>query len=272
MPTSITDFTTYKAMVANGANRRHDCRNTDVGIAGRPTSLWLTASFFGASPVAPTSAVALSSTSDGAIGQQDAGGSNNLRLVMAQLQGNQVGTWIIADRLCHQGGLSGTVTTAQTTNLPTAALTRYTNGVGVIGGYEIYTTIGVTPTTVTCSYTAAPSGAHTSLASIIGGTSFAEAGRILPINLAASDTGLTAVADVTVLASTGTAGNFGVTLFKPLMIFPVLPSWVCEYDPLVGLGGNIPIIQPGACLFWMNQGTTPTSTITTMTLGFADDQ
>jgi hypothetical protein len=127
------------------------------------------------------------------------------------------GVYYFIDRLSHQGGLSGIVTTAQTTNLPTAALTRYTDGVGVMIGLTIYTVIGGTAATVTASYTnqAGVSG-RTTAVQAIGGSGNSSAGRMIFLPLQAGDTGVRSVESVTLAATTGTAGNFGVTLFKIL--------------------------------------------------------
>jgi hypothetical protein len=127
------------------------------------------------------------------------------------------GVYYIIDRLSHQGGLSGIVTTAQTTNLPTAALTRYTDGVGVMIGLTIYTSIGGTATSVTASYTnQAGTPGRTTVAQAIGGSGNSSTARMIFLPLQAGDTGARSVENVTLLATTGTAGNFGVTLFKIL--------------------------------------------------------
>lgn len=134
------------------------------------------------------------------------------------------GAFLIVDRLSHQGGLDGTAITTQTTNLPTAALTRYTDGVGVMIGLTIYTTIGATGTTVTASYTnQAGTPGRTTVAQAIGATGFNAAGRMIILPLAAGDTGARSVESVTLTATTGTAGNFGVTLFKVL-------GGICVYE------------------------------------------
>jgi len=166
----------------------------------------------------------------------------------------------LCDRLSHQGGLSGTVTTVDvTTNLPTAALTRYTDGAGVMLGISIYTVIGTTATTISCKYTnEAGTGGRVSPLRTIGATNEREASRFLPIPLAAGDTGVRSVESSTLTATTGTAGAFGYTLYKPLVAF--------AYDALGGpvdinllSGGmsNIGEVLDDACLFWLHRGVYP---------------
>jgi hypothetical protein len=158
----------------------------------------------------------------------------------------------IADRLSHQGGLVGNVTTAKTTNLPTAALTRYTDGEGVRIGLEIYATIGGTATSVTVSYTnQAGTSGRISEAVQIGATNFNAASRFIQVPLASGDTGCRSVQSVTVLATTGTAGNFGVTLYRPLLWVPLLPGGA-EFDALLDAGGALPQVLNDACLFMVH--------------------
>lgn len=143
------------------------------------------------------------------------------------------------DRLSHQGGLNATLTTAQTTNLPTAALPRHTSGEGVHAFLQIYTQLGTTATTFTVSYTnQAGTAGRTSQPAIIGGTGYREVGRLLPINLADGDTGIRSVESVTLLASTVTAGNFGVVLMRPKWVISYLMNYRTQYtDSLLGTGG-----------------------------------
>jgi hypothetical protein len=118
------------------------------------------------------------------------------------------------------GGLNGTVTTEQTTNLPTAALTRHTGGDGVFIGISINSAVGTTATTISVRYTnQAGTPNRVSTITSFGGTGFRDAGRLILIPLEAGDTGVRSVEGVTLTATTGTAGNFGVCLFKPLMSF-----------------------------------------------------
>jgi len=215
---------------------------------GRLSDLWTTAPLAGA---APTTAVVPTRATAGALGQFNP--AADMQLIRATLSAANAGVFWLIDRLSHQGGLSGTVITAQTTNLPTAALTRYTSGVGVMMGLTIYTIIGTTATTVTVSYTnEAGTAGRTSEATVFGSTSFREAGRMILLPLQAGDIGVRSVESVTVLATTGTAGNFGVTLFRPILALSVpVTSQSFEWDPLFNLGAQAPDIVDNACLSWL---------------------
>lgn len=229
---AITDLSDYVNLATGGNSGAPETRQifkdarTSAGaavatVAGRLTSKW-THTGMPCHGAAPTTAVVPTRATAGALGQAAPGASKTRYCTGIIASASQAGVLIVYDRLSHQGGLSGTVTTAQTTNLPTAALTRQTDGVGVEIWLEIYTAIGATPTTVTCSYTdEAGNTGQTSIATAIGGAGLQEVDRIIPLPLASGDSGCKAVASVTVLATTGTAGNFGVTLAKAFASLPM---------------------------------------------------
>lgn len=248
---AISTLAEYKA--ALGVQRTLESLNvpTVTTVAGRLYDLWTTAVPVGA---APTTAVVPTSATAGALGQLNPS-SGQLSILGARFSALNPGVYLVCDRLSHQGGLAGNSAAAQTTNLPTAALTRYTDGVGVMIGLTIYTQIGTTASSVTCSYTnTVPTSGRTSLAVVIGGTGFREVPRMVLLPLASGDVGCTAVASVTLSASTLTAGNFGVTLFKPIYAIHVTEgSGVLSAGGFISgnTGGGVPVIQDNACLFLM---------------------
>jgi hypothetical protein len=176
-------------------------------------------------PATPTTSVALDKDSTRAINSAvPNAGAGRLSVLGARVNPSGVGGvgLMLVDLLNISGGLDATVTTAQTTNLPTAALTRYTNGADVQVALIIHAQIGTTITTVTVSYTnQAGTSGQTSTAVQIGGINFREAGTLIRIPLAAGDTGVRSVESVTLVASTATAGNFGVVLYRPLAMFAI---------------------------------------------------
>jgi hypothetical protein len=161
--------------------------------------------------------------------------------------------FLLYDRLFHEGGLSGTSTSAQTIqgSTPSPALTRNTGGAGNIAFYEIYTIIGTTSTTLTMTYTnQAGTGSRTSTINI-GNTGFREVSRMQRIPLAAGDSGIRAIEQIQLTATTGTAGNFGITIAQPLAWIPVGAGGTMGWrDYTTGLPG-IPVINPDACLSLM---------------------
>lgn len=139
---------------------------------------------------------------------------------------------VLCDILSVQGGLSGTTASAQTTNLPTAALTRYTDGAGVMIGLAIYSAVGSTATTLNVSYTDSVNGAGRTTKDIVFGGSSANAqGQLLILPTQDGDKNPVSVESVTPAATTGTAGNFGVVLFKPLAFLSEIGGTNSQREP-----------------------------------------
>lgn len=217
-------------------------------IAGRHASLWR----YDGQPsggATPTTVAVPDNTTPGGLLQTDPSGGRQKFLVSGFACGPAAGTLILYDRLLHIGGKDGTVITAQTVG---GSLTRYTSGVGNIAFIEIYTTIGATTRTVTMSYSnTVPTSGQTSTAVTIGNTGFREDTRAIMLPLASGDLGVSAVASVTLSATTGTAGNFGVVVGHPLAYFNIsgigVPGGRTWAQGLPGL----PEILTDACLAWL---------------------
>lgn len=226
-------------------------------VAGRMTSLW---QYEGvpSGGAAPGAVAAPDNTTAGGLKQADPGGGRTKWLLGATASSSAAGTLILYDRLLHISGLSGTSTSAQTVG---GTLGRYTGSEssGNQIWVEIYTQIGTTATTVTASYTDQDGNASsTTTATAIGGTGLREAQRIIPLPLASGDTGVRAVASVTLAATTGTAGDFGVSIVRPLAVLPIgLLGAGTVRDFIAGLP-SIQEIKTDACLAlaWLANTTT----------------
>lgn len=167
------------------------------------------------------------------------------------------GSWMVFDRLFDIGGLNGTLTTAQTVNSQTV-LTLPLSGRAAASEVEwfleIYTALGATTTTANVAVTYTDATTAT-----IGVTipATVPAGRLLPIVSPTAGKIIASVQSVTLLASTLTAGNFGVTAGKQIIGLDV-PVTVA----------NIPIPQKQALLipigdntcFWFVCNTSTTTT------------
>ena len=216
--------------------------------AGHFHSLWTVAGFpaAGAAQGSVNGAIPTKATT-GALNFQDAGATEDLYLGQLSMQGATIGTFFIYDRLFHNSALSGTVTTAQTFTQP--SLTRHIDGVGVEIWLEWYTATGSTAVTATVSYTnsdgvAGRSGTASIIASPV-------AGQMIPVQLAAGDKGVLSVQSVTLSATTGTAGNFGVTLMKRKASIPITVANIGTVLDAVALG--LPGVEDNACLAFMVQ-------------------
>lgn len=250
---ALADFDAY--VDALKLNRAADFQTAVVtGGAGRMVAMWRSLI---PAPAAPTASVALDKTSDNAIGPIPDATSGKLQILGGRFNtsGTAGVTLIPIDLLNISAGLDATITTEQTTNLPTAALTRHTGGDGVMIGLVIYAIIGNTGTTVTVKYTNQAGVANrVSTVTSFGAGGFREAGRMMLIPLAAGDTGVRSVEGATVTATTTGAGNFGVCLFKPLMVFCLDSTTGTMPIDAVSSGGSIGSLvefDDDACLTFM---------------------
>lgn len=187
-------------------------------IAGRAISLWE----YEGNPshgAPPTTVAAPDNTTTGGILQTAPGGGRTKYLSSAFASSTAAGVIMLYDRLLHIGNLDGTNTGAQTVG---GSLTRNTTGKGNQIWAEIYTQIGASSTTITANYTDQDNNAgQTTQAVAIGNTGLREAQRMIPLSLAAGDSGVRAVASVTLAATTGTAGNFGIVVLRPIAYFGI---------------------------------------------------
>lgn len=169
----------------------------------------------------------------------------------------QQGIFVLYDRLVHTSGLSGTSTSAQTVN--STALSRWTDGVGVECWIEVYTVLGTTAATATVSYTnQAGTAGRTGTGSIP--ISMA-AKRMIPIALQSGDSGVRSVETVTLSVSTGSVGDFGVTLLRRLESLSVQATNIGSHGDLFTVA--MPQIADDACLTTMFLGTATSSSVQT---------
>ena len=118
---------------------------------------------------------------------------------------------------------------------------------------ECYSALGASASSVTCSYTnqAGTSGRTTVSQAMIASL---PANTLVPLVLQSGDTGVQAVASVTLSATTGTAGNFGVTLMRELARIPIILANLPASLDAIALG--MPVIPDNACLAFAFVSTT----------------
>ena len=184
---------------------------------------------------------------------------------------NSAVTIEIHDRLMHMAGLVGNVATAQTANLDVSA-NLATNNLDARKGdanysdiqwwLEWYTDTGVTAVTATANVTY-----NDGTTANLTGVSLAATRRasfMQPLNglIPAADSGkyIRDVNTVTLSATTGTAGSFGVTATRPRMTLPLSLANKMEVFDWAQLG--LPEIFNSSCLFPIQlASTTSTGTV-----------
>lgn len=189
-------------------------------LAGGFTSLWR-ATGTPAQGAIPAAAAVCTKALTGAMGfSNPAGGLASYIARTMLLSGNSATDVQIHDRLAHMGGLSGIVTAAQTVGVD---VSQSVGNLGLRRGdanlsnvqwwLEWYTATGPTAVTATITYTNAGgvSGRTTTvpLAASVG------ASRMLPI-IGSGGEFIRSIQSVTLSATTGTAGSFGVTATRAL--------------------------------------------------------
>jgi hypothetical protein len=202
---------------------------------------------------AAAAVAACDKTTTGALQFTNSAGSAVKRLVQgmgvhADYNNSGLNTILVMDRLLACGGLSGTVTTAQTVG---GSIGRYTDGVGNQIWIEIQTLIGTTLRSVTVSYTNEDgTSGRTTTPRQIGSSAqgLAEVHVALPCPLAADDRGVQSVQSITLSGSTGTAGDIAVVIYHPIamLVGPGLPL-----GPFGSLGAHTEIVDD-ACLTFLS--------------------
>lgn len=182
--------------------------------AGQVFSLW-TATGVPSNGAAPTTAAVATKALAGSVSftNQTAPATSYIDWLWMAFGNANTGVEI-HDRLAHMGGLSGTVTTAQgalslVTTAPSAERIGAADYSDVQWYIEIFTALGATGVnaTVNVTYNDDSTGNLTAIA--LGATP--RAGRLYPLLPASAGKFIKAVNSVTLSATTGTAGNFGIT-------------------------------------------------------------
>lgn len=235
--------------------------------AGTYVSLWRATGQPGQGAI-PAAAAVCNNTLVGAMNfTQQTDPSTSYGAYMEVATSNSAMTVEIHDRLAHMGGLSGTVATAQTVGLDLSAQLATSNLSGRIGDanysdvqwwLEWYTATGSTAVTATVAVTY-DDGTTGTIAVSLAATRPASFMQSLNGLIPAAQSGkyIRAVNTVQLSATTGTAGNFGVTasrvrmtLGAPLANMKFTADWA-------QLG--LPEIANGSCLFPVNLTSTTSS-------------
>ncbi len=277
---ALSNYAAYEEALNGPYQRCMVSKNALTTVAGRSFSSWLSGGFPAAGAAPTTAAVPTAATTGAWTGLSSAlFNGTNRRILKAVLDYAPTvtggGMLTICDRLSHQGALSATTIGAQVTNLPTAALTRKTSGVGVEIGLEVYSVIGTTGTVVSASYTDTGAAAgNATPAMTFGGTGFREASRMFTLPLAQGAVGALSVESVSATASTLTAGNFGVTLYYPLVHIPLddLLALRGYADALTGFGTWFPLVDNDACLFGIWHMAGATTGVTQLDIRISEDR
>ena len=217
-----------KALGNNSSRIVLDKASIASQIANSYCSLWRATGQPGQGAI-PTVVATCNNTTVGTIGfNQQTSPSTSYGAYLEIATGNAAMTMELHDRLASMGGLNGTLTTAQSVNLDLSTLLS-TDNINVRKGdanysdvqwwLEWYTATGATAVTATIAVTY--NDGTTGNLSALSLASSRPASHMISINSlipsAQSGKFIRGIVSVTLSATSGTAGNFGVTVTRPRM-------------------------------------------------------
>lgn len=270
---ALADLPTYQAALSKPISRRRYKSLSVVQFGnGMFVSAWKNA------PESPANPGAAASNLDGSTAGSmfpaiTASGTPRLAQVEGSL-GGLPGMMLLCDRLAHISGFSGTTPTGSPNTVAIGPNSRvgtpYTN---VMAAVEIYSQVGTTSTTLTASYTnEAGTSGRTTPAIVFGGNNIGtrEQQRFMVLPLQEGDSAVKSVESVTIAATTGTAGNWGITLFRPLAMFGTgARGFSFLWDGMIGGCGNLPDVT-NICAFPLYFGTGASAGDAPLDLRFVD--
>jgi hypothetical protein len=225
--------------------------NPSVGF-----SKWLFDGAPGRGQVPTTAATICTNTTAGGLMQSTTSSGKEKYLIQHGVYGTNsasIGTWMLYDRLVHAGGYDANITSVQNINTP--ALTRY-SGSSSVGNrimVEIYSEVGGAGRVLQINYTNQDGvSGRTSFSRIGVSASLKNAGNAYICTLYSGDTGVRSIESVQILVGgTGVAGNFGVSIIRPLSAVQVLPSISAGIKDFATGQPGIPKIESDACLTYI---------------------
>ena len=260
----------FNALANNSSRLVIDKASIANAAAGQFHSLWRATGQPGQGAI-PTAAAVCNSALVGGFNfsQQSAPNTSYVGYLEVACQNNAV-TLEVHDRLMHMGGLNGTLTTAQAVNLDLNGVTadNMANRIGdanysdVQWWLEWYTDTGATVVNATVAVTYSDGTTGNLTAVSLAATR--RASFMQPLNglIPAAQSGkfIRGIVSVTLSATTGAAGNFGVTATRPRVSLasPLANiKWSADWAAL-----PVSEVPNGSCLFLVQiAGTTSTGTV-----------
>lgn len=250
-------------LAANSDRMVIDKASIATQIAGGFSSLWRATGIPGQG-ASPTAFAVCTKALVGAVNFTNQTAPMTSYLAWAYLTCSSVGQAIeIHDRLGHMGGLVGNVTTAQTANVDasnagiSADRRGDTNYSDIQWWLEWYTATGSTATNFTAAVTYDDNSTGNIVVAVAASTA---ASRMYPIVSAVAGRYIKSIQTIQLTATTGTAGNFGVTCTRQRTI---LRTDVANKGQEYNWGQlGIPEVPNDSCLFFiMCAITTSTGTV-----------
>jgi hypothetical protein len=268
---------TTLAGIQSGLGPRVDVFKASATTEGAGTfqSLWKNAGYpaAGASPPVFTAGSGYSPTNatTGAIPFNNPVSALKYLAFAAGQNSSVTGPIIIGDRLWACSGFDTTSIVAQNITTPGTIPARDLNGAALGAGVElwgeVYTAPGATGATWSVSYTN-QAGTDGRTATYTHPANAETVGQMVPFTLQDGDTGVRAVASFTADISSGTAGDIGITLVRPIAEIPIKYLNVRTVLDAVQLG--LPRIFDDSCLMLMMRPSSTASGAVPVTIIFTE--
>lgn len=218
-------------------------------VSGGFSSLWRGTGIPAQGAIPGAAAICTDATTGAVPLPAKAGGEDRCLALMHAQCGTAGHSMMVCDRLGAMGGLSGTVTTAQTVNLDVSgagsnlpARINSASYKSVRWFLEWYTATGGTGVNATCAVTYSDNSTGNIVVAVPATTGASRMLEIVPTN----GLGIKSVQTVTLSATTGTAGSFGVTALVDIAeAISVVASRV-EVKDWAALG--LPDVPDSACM------------------------
>jgi hypothetical protein len=207
------------------------------GIGEKPSSL---------------SGAACSRTTIGSAKLSNVSGGKKNYLSMLTFFSGSPSMMMIIDRTLHTDSLVSNTTSSQTINSVTLP-SRAGNGVGLEMGIEIFAQTGVTTYNVNVSYTNSSNVSGRTATTVSAISSNAAIGRFFPLQLQDDDEGVKSVQSASCSVSSGTAGEFGIVLYRPIHQIYVMTGSSSTYQNMFETG--LIQIHEDSCISFVIQPT-----------------
>jgi len=262
---AITSLATLKSAIQSTGQRVYaDKGNVASEGVGLYHSLWKTAVGIPAPGINPpvysadSDLMIPTSLTLGALPIRNAG-SGSLRLTQANFFKVNTGTVTIYDRLWHCSQLVTNILTTQTIAGSGRPINRgNANGKGVELWLEVYTAPGANGATWTINFQDPESGGANA-ATYTHPTNAESVGQMMPAIMVYGSKSCQYPIDFTCNASSGTAGDIGITLLRPIVTIPL--KYANDFRDLGWIVNTLHKIEPNACLAMMVRCTTTTTGI-----------
>lgn len=207
----------------------------------------------------------------GAVGQVNAAGGNELRAVSLSARGTVAGSLVIYDRLWACSGLGTVSTSTQNVTTPGTLTSGRLRSTGDFTDVEMWLEVYTAPgaTTATWTVVATDGGGGSRSYTYTHPANAETVGQMMPLVVpSGAAAGVQQVTSFTASASSGTTGDIGVTLLRPIAEIDLALINTASFRGALDLA--LANVAGDACIAFMVQCTATTSGLIAGLLGLSE--